>query len=310
MPGVLVSGVTGLVGRFVVAALLETTTEEVHALTRRPLPAPFDTHSRLRVWQADLGEAARLTQILREARPAVVIHPAAIADVDACERDHALAYAANVQGAANLARASAAVGAHVIYVSTDYIFDGSEANPGPYGETATPHPVNYYGVTKLEAERVVSSICAGRVGLAICRTALVYGVNPAGRTNFVVSMVNDLRAGKRIRAVTDQQNTPTAAASLAEMLMAAAQQRAVGLFHTAGGELLTRYALALAVADHFGLDRSLITPLRSGELGQLAHRPLFSGLRVEKAERELGVRAWNIRQGLDWLQTLLEAGNA
>ena len=309
MSGILVSGVTGLVGRAVLARLLETTDEEIHALTRRPLPAPFDTNPRLRVWQADLGEAERLMQVLREARPAVVIHPAAIADVDACERDHALAYAVNVQGAANLARASAAVGAHVIYVSTDYIFDGSETNPGPYDETATPRPVNYYGVTKLEAERVVSSICAGRVGLAICRTALVYGLNPAGRTNFIVSMVNDLRAGKRIRAVTDQQNTPTAAANLAEMLVAAAQKRVVGLFHTAGGELLTRDALALAVADHFGLDRRLITPLRSSELGQLARRPLLSGLRVEKARRALGVRAWNIQQGLDWLSKLMEEGH-
>jgi dTDP-4-dehydrorhamnose reductase len=306
MAGVLVSGVTGLVGRHVLERLLETTDEEVHALKRRPLPAPFDTHPRLRVWQADLNDAGRLEQALREARPAVVIHPAAVADVDLCERDHALASAANVQGAANLARASAAVGAHFVHVSTDYVFDGSQAHPGPYDESAEPHPVNYYGVTKLEAERLLSDICAGRVGLAICRTALVYGVNPLGRTNFVVSMVNEMRAGRRIRAVTDQQNTPTAAANLAEMLVAAANKRATGLFHMAGGELLTRYALALAVADHFGLDRSLVTPLRSAELGQLARRPLLSGLRVDKAERELGARAWNMQQGLDWLSGQME----
>ncbi len=306
MSGMLVSGVTGLVGRFVLAALLETTDAELHALTRRPLPAPFDTNPRIRAWQADLSEAERLTLVLREARPEVVIHPAAIADVDACERDHALARAVNVEGAANLARASAAVGAHVIHVSTDYVFDGSQAHPGPYSETSATHPVNYYGETKLEAERLVSDICAGRVGLAICRTALVYGVNPAGRTNFLVTILNDLRAGRTVHAVTDQQNTPTPAASLAEMLVAAAQQRAVGLFNTAGGELLTRYALAVAVADHFGLDRGLITPLLSAELGQLARRPLLSGLRVDKAERELGVRAWNIQRGLAWLAALLD----
>src|SRR6185437_16062802 len=98
------------------------------------LPAPFGANPRIRCWQADLSEAERLTQALREARPAVVIHSAAIADVDACERDHALARAINVEGAANLARASAAVGAHVIHVSTDYVFDGSQANPGPYAD--------------------------------------------------------------------------------------------------------------------------------------------------------------------------------
>src|SRR5215831_18335452 len=156
MSGILVSGATGLVGRFVLEALLETTNEPLHALTRRPLPAPFDARARIRSWQADLREAERLTQALREARPAVVIHPAAIADVDACERDHALASAVNVEGAANLARASVAVGAHFIHVSTDYVFDGSEVDPGPYAETAPTHPVNYYGETKLEAEQVVS----------------------------------------------------------------------------------------------------------------------------------------------------------
>ncbi len=307
MAGILVSGATGLVGRHVLSALLETTDEEIHALARRPLPAPFANHPRIRAYQADLSDANRLVDVLNTARPAAVIHTAAIADVDACERDHALAYAVNAEGAANMARAAVAVGAHFVHVSTDYVFDGSLEAPGPYDETATPHPVNYYGETKLEAERLVSELCANRIGLAICRTALVYGVNPAGRLNYMVGMVNELRAGRAIRAVTDQQNTPTPAASLAEMLIAAARQRATGLFHTAGGELITRYSLALALAYHFKLDPALVTPLRSAELGQLARRPLLSGLRVEKAERELGVRAWSLKQGMIWLESAMNA---
>ncbi len=301
MPGVLVSGVTGLVGRYVALRLLEQGEQEVHALARRPLALLAD-HPRLRLYQADIVEYGPLQAIFQAVRPEVVIHPAAIADVDQCERDHALARTVNVAGAANMARACAEVGAHLIHVSTDYVFNGAPETPGPYGEDAQPDPVNYYGQTKLEAEQRVSEICAGRVGLAICRTALVYGLNPAGRVNFLVMMVNELRAGRRIRAVTDQQNTPTHAANLAEMLLAAAARRATGLFHTAGGELLTRYALAQAVAARFGLDASLITPLHSADLGQLARRPLLSGLRVEKAERELGVRAWDIQRGLEELR--------
>jgi dTDP-4-dehydrorhamnose reductase len=298
MPGILVSGATGLVGRYVLLRLLEQSEQEVHALARKPLLPPLADHPRLHVHQADITEADRLRAVLRDARPEVAIHPAAIADVDQCERDHALARAVNVEGAANMARACAEVGAHLVHVSTDYVFNGKPETPGPYAEDAPTDPVNYYGQTKLEAEERVNAICAGRVGLAICRTALVYGLNPAGRANFLVMMVNELRAGRRIRAVTDQQNTPTHAANLAEMLVAAAAQRATGLYHTAGGELLTRYALAQAVAASFGLDASLITPLLSADLGQLARRPLLSGLRVEKAERELGVSAWNIQQGL------------
>ena len=298
MAGILVSGVTGLVGRYVLEALLAQGEEELHAVTRGPLPAPFAGHPRIRQHQVDITDAAAVDAALREARPVVVIHPAAIADVDACERDHALARAVNCDGAANMARACAAVGAHLIHVSTDYVFDGSETNPGPYDESATPHPVNFYGQTKLEAEHRVSELCAGRVGCAICRTALVYGLNLAGRQNFIVGMVNDLRAGRQVRAVTDQQNTPTHAANLAQMLVRAAERRVTGLYHTAGAELITRYQLALLVAQTFDLETSLILPMSSAELGQRARRPLLSGLRVERAEHDLGVQAWTMQQGL------------
>jgi dTDP-4-dehydrorhamnose reductase len=305
MSGFLVSGVTGLVGRHVLAALLAQPGEELHALTRQPLPAPFAGHPRIRAYQADLTDADAVAAAMRAARPAVVIHPAAIADVDACERDHALAYAVNVGGAANIARACAAVGAHLIHVSTDYVFDGSAANPGPYDEGAAPHPINYYGQTKLEAEQQASDICAGRVGCAICRTALVYGVNPTGRTNFLLSILENLRAGRPVRAVTDQYNTPTHAANLAAMLIAAARRRATGVYHTAGGERISRYQLVLALAQYFGLDASPVVALSSAELGQPAKRPLLSGLRAEKAERDLGVQAWPLREGFAALKQAL-----
>ncbi len=302
MARILVSGVTGLVGRYVVLRLLEQNEHELYVLSRGPLTPPLADHPRVQLHQADITEYGPLQAVCKAARPDVVIHPAAIADVDQCERDHALARAVNAYGAANMARACVEVGAHLVHVSTDYVFNGAKDTPGPYDERARPDPVNYYGQTKLEAEERVSEICTGRVGLAICRTALVYGVNPAGRTNFLVMMVNELRAGRRIRAVTDQQNTPTHAANLAEMLVAAAERRATGLYHTAGGELLTRHALAQAVAAQFGLDASLITPLLSADLGQLAKRPLLSGLRTEKAERELGVPAWSMQRGLEQLR--------
>jgi len=302
MPGFLVSGVSGLVGRHVLAGLLEQSSEELHTLARRPLPAPFAGQPRIRAHQADITDADAVAAALREARPAVVIHPAAIADVDICERDHALAHAVNVAGAANIASASAAVGAHLVHVSTDYVFDGSATNPGPYDEGTAPHPINYYGQTKLEAEQLVSAICAGRVGCAICRTALVYGINPAGRTNFILSILENLRAGRQVRAVTDQYNTPTHAANLAAMLIAAAERRATGLYHTAGGERTSRYQLVLSLAQYFRLDTSPVVTLTSAELAQPAKRPLLSGLSVAKAERELGVPAWSLQQGFAALQ--------
>jgi dTDP-4-dehydrorhamnose reductase len=134
MPGILVSGVTGLVGRYVLLRLLEQDGNEVHALARGPLAPPLADHPRLQLHQADITEYRPLQAIFKTAQPAVVIHPAAIADVDPCERDHAQARAVNVSGAANMARACVEVGAHLIHVSTDYVFNGAQDTPGPFSK--------------------------------------------------------------------------------------------------------------------------------------------------------------------------------
>jgi nucleoside-diphosphate-sugar epimerase len=119
----------------------------------------------------------------------------------------------------HLAAACVWQGAPLLHVSTDYVFPGTDAAPGPYGEGAAVGPVNHYGRTKLEGERAVEAVCAGRVPWLVARTALVYGHIPGGRGNFVSWLAGELRAGRRVRVVDDQWNTPTLADDLAAAVL-------------------------------------------------------------------------------------------
>lgn len=301
MSGILVTGAGGLVGGKVVRQLLATEGGPIYAIYHRPPLGALDTTGRLRTHIVDLadpgevvlsalkGRSTGIAKIIAAAEPTLVLHAAAMTNVDACERERSLAYAVNVRGTAAIAHACAAVGSRLVYVSTDYVFDGSEEHPGPYREEAPVHPIGYYGLTKLQGEEAVQEQCAGRTSWAICRTAVVYGYTPGTRSNFALWTLGELRAGRTIRVVTDQFNTPTLADHLAEMLITIGQRGGEGIYHTAGADCLDRLSFAQELAAAFGLDASLLQPTTTAALQQVAPRPLRSGLLCRRIERELGI---------------------
>ncbi len=186
---------------------------------------------------------------------------------------------ANVAGPRNLAEVAREAGAYLLHVSTDYVFPGDEAQPGPYAEGDAVRPINYYGLTKLHGDEAVARVC-GEMPYTIVRTALVYGTG--GRSNFVTWLAGELHAGRRVRIVNDQFNTPTLADDLACLLLWLAQNQRTGMYHTAGPDLVGRHEWARAIAEHFRLDTSLIDWVTTAELNQPAPRPRFSGLRCER----------------------------
>jgi dTDP-4-dehydrorhamnose reductase len=199
----------------------------------------------------------------------VVVHAAAMTDVDGCERDPAAAEAANAAGTANVA----ATGARVILISTDYVFDG--ASQRPYREDDPTGPISAYGRTKLAAERAVLA----RPGNLVVRTAWVYG---EGR-NFIRSILAAERAGKPLRVVDDQRGRPTWAADLAAALAHLLAAETTGIVHVTGdGEPCTWADLAEVVVGH------PVERITTAELGAAAPRPRFSVLDVGRA-RALGV---------------------
>jgi len=233
--------------------------------------------------QLDATNLAAVKELVWNFSPEVIINAAAYTDVDGCEREKELSWKANVTAVENLITASRLVGARVVHISTDYVFDGKA---GPYDETATPNPLSYYGKEKLASENAVR---ASGENWAIVRTMVVYGVAPKVKKNFAIWLVQELKKGNRVNIVCDQFGNTTLADDLARGIYELVRQNKRGLYHIAGSDILSRFEFAQKLAKEFGFDTSLIHPIRTAELNQLAVRPLQSGLITLKAQAELGI---------------------
>ncbi len=280
-----ITGAGGVVGtKLVEQAVASGAYDHICALTHG-LPAQASTDQVTWMHLAIEDEAA-LTDLAAHAPPQVIINPAAMTNVDRCESQHDEASRANAAGPRMLARVARAHGAHLFHVSTDYVFPGDAAHPGPYREDAVPRPINYYGQSKLDGEVAVRAEMADDAPYAIVRTALVYGLIPGGRMNFVTWLVRELQAGRRVRIVRDQFNTPTLADDLAALLLWQAAHGTTGIYHGAGPDLIGRHDWALRISAHFKLDSNLIDWVSTAELGQPAPRPLRSGLQCARWEAD------------------------
>ncbi len=287
---VLVTGAHGLLGQKLCELLDAEPGSELIATGRGP--------SRLELRQGsyktlDVTDEAAVHQVIRQTRPDVVIHTAAMTQVDQCETDQDACWLNNVTAVRFVADACNQTGAQLIHLSTDFVFDGTH---GPLDETATPNPISHYGKSKLESEHEVEKL---KTPWTIIRTVLVYGVTKdQSRSNIVLWVKRSLEEGKTIRVVTDQYRTPTLAEDLAVGCLLAAKKKATGLYHISGDEMMTPYEIALRVADHFGLDQNLIRETNSTEFRQPAARPPKTGFIIEKARRELSYEPRTFREGL------------
>lgn len=290
---ILLTGANGLLGQKLVTLLRQQPAVEIVA-TGRGASRLTDLYPDLRFVALDVTDEAQVRQVLGQERPTHVIHTAAMTNVDECELNHEPCWRQNVTAVEHLAAACAALDVHLTHLSTDFIFDGSA---GPLAEDATPAPISYYGESKLAAERAVQ----GAAGLrwAIGRTVLVYGVlHGGGRTNIVLWVRDSLRAGKPIKVVDDQWRTPTLAEDLAQGCWLLARHSAQGIYNISGDELLTPYAMALRVADYFGLDKGLIEKADASTFSQPARRPARTGFVIGKARKELGYRPHSFEEGI------------
>lgn len=235
---------------------------------------PVDLRSTMS-YQLDITNQKLTYRLIKKLNPDYIICTAAHTGVDYCEIHRSEAYNVNVAGTRNVSEASDEIGAKLVYVSTDYVFDGAK---GMYREGDVTNPINYYGKTKLEGEHVVKSTCNDWV---IARTSVLYGWNPA-KPNFVAWALDELMAGNRIRIVNDQFNSPTLADNLADMLIELIKRDEHGVFHISGGERISRYDFAIKVAEIFDLNSELIEPITSDHLNWTAKRPADSSLDVSK----------------------------
>ncbi|MDD5449012.1 MAG: NAD(P)-dependent oxidoreductase [Candidatus Omnitrophica bacterium] len=226
--------------------------------------------------------------------PDTVIHAASIGNVDYCEKNKNQAELTNIIGSRNMIEACAENGCSMIFTSSNAVFDGEHP---PYDEAAAPNPVDYYGITKLETEKALAS---SGIKYSIVRLMTMYGWNhPLERQNPVTWILERLLRKERLNIVNDIYNNHLFAGNAAEAIWAIVRHEKEGIYHIAGGETVSRYDLALNVADCFGLDRGLINPVASSFFSQLAQRPKNTSYKIDKMEKDLLVRGLGIREGLE-----------
>ncbi|MCW4000725.1 MAG: dTDP-4-dehydrorhamnose reductase [Candidatus Bathyarchaeota archaeon] len=229
----------------------------------------------------NVADREQVLETIKKLKPDVVVHAASLTDVDKCEVDKALAWKVNVEGTKNVADACEETESFLFYVSTDYVFSGEK---GCYVESDSPEPLNYYGLTKLEAEIIVYYL----PNSCVVRPSVIYGATPAaGKVNFALWLIESLRKGNRVKIVKDQWITPTLNTNLAEMTLEVVDRRLTGVYHLCGATRVSRLEFAQQIAEVFGLDKSLIDKVTTSQFNWMAQRPTDSSLDTSKAQRQL-----------------------
>ncbi len=249
----------------------------------------------------DITDAVKLRDVVVSNKPDVIIHAAAMTQVDECEKDKQACYNVNVSATRFLIDAAKEIDARFIYISTDFVFDGQT---GPYDEHAEPSPVNYYGSTKMAAEKAVME---SGLHWSIIRTVLVYGNTVEGtRSNLVSWVKSSLEEGKSIKLVGDQHRTPTFVGDLVKGILLVLEKPIDGIFHISGKENLTPYDMGLATAKYLHLDENLLEKVDTRSFPQAGVRPLKTGFIIDKAREELGFEPLSFQESLELMYGVSE----
>ncbi len=279
-------GITGLVGSRIVELL-----GEVYEFI------PLGTKESVDITNKNSLESAMKDQ--EDAK--IVLHLAAKSSVDGCEEDKSLgengmAWKINVEGTRNVVEICKEFEKKLLYISTDFVFDGTKDE---YSEQDVPNPINWYGVTKYEAEKIVSG--AG-IQYSIARIAYPYRSNFSQKKDFVRAILDRLQNKQKVEAVTDHIMTPTFIDDIAFAIDAIIQKNASGIFHAVGSQSLSPYDAACSIANEFGCDLSLISKTTQKEFfNGRATRPFCLKLKNDRI-LQLGVTMKTFAEGLQELK--------
>jgi dTDP-4-dehydrorhamnose reductase len=291
MKTVLVTGSNGLLGQKITENILLNKQFNLVATSKGPNRYP-DQDGYLYA-EMDILDPGQVRNVVSKYKPDVIIHTAAMTNVDTCEQQKELAYALNVGAVKTLIAVCETLNIQLIHLSTDFIFDGEA---GPYEETAKPAPLSFYGKTKVEAEEILQK---SHCKWAIVRTILVYGiVKDKSRSNIVLWAKNALEKGEPLNIVNDQWRMPTLAEDLAEACLKVVEKEATGIYHISGKDMMSISELVGRVADHYHLDKSYINEVSSTTLAQSAGRPKRTGFILDKAMRDLDYKPHSFEAGM------------
>lgn len=290
---ILITGSNGLLGQKLVRHLENQPGFHCIATSKGERRFPING-SNIQYESMDILHFKEVKKVFKKHTPEAVINTAAMTQADHCQQNKESAYQVNVGAVKNLVEYCNYQRIHLIQLSTDFVFDGSS---GPYDEEDIPNPVNYYGETKFLAEQtVLKTNCPATV----IRTILVYGITSnMSRSNFFLWVVGNLGKGIPLRIVEDQFRNPTLVEDLAIGCMLVLEKRKYGIYHIGGRNLLSPYQFACRISDFYGFDTSLITPVSAENFKEIAQRPLVTGLKIEKAVKELNYQPHSFEESMN-----------
>ena len=290
---ILITGANGLLGQALVRWLASNVYCDVLAtgLDASPRQAAAVSYGYASM---DICNAQDVRLIMEDFEPQWVINCAAFTKVDRCEMEREHCWQINAQGVEHLANACRGVGARLLQVSTDFVFDGTQEM---YQENDRPNPLSFYGKSKLAGENAARK--AGIDQWCVVRTSVIFGA-ATQRTgeDFVGWVRSRLMSNEPVHVFTDQWRTPTYSYDLAKGIAQIIQCGTSGVYHLTGRDYVTMYDFARAVAEAFSLDGALVQPASQQTIALEAQRPVRSGLIIIKAESEVGYRPMHLNSAL------------
>ncbi len=278
---VLITGAKGILG----SALTEILEERKH----QPIPVDIDDF--------DIREKAEAEKWINKTEPDCIVHSAAFTAVDDCERRKEECFKINGEGTGNIAGAAARKRIPLVYISTDFVFDGRKTSP--YVETDDPAPLSRYGLSKLNGEREVRRYCDR---WTIVRTAWLFGKNGG---NFVRTILKKAHELPVLKVVSDQKGCPTYAKDLSEAVTVLMEKECFGVYHVVNSGSADWYELAETVVRMAGYEDVRIDPIKTENLRQPAERPRYSALSTQKLTNDTGLEMRYWKEALkDYLITL------
>ena len=235
-----------------------------------------------------------ITALIETLKPDITINTVAYSSVDYCETDHSATDILHVDITKDIALSCNKVQSKLIYISTDAVFEGQLNKK--YTEDDVPLPVNYYGKSKLNAEKLVLGISPNNV---VLRSAVIYGWDL--RSKFTSWIIDTLSKNNMVDPFVDQYNTPTLVDDLANSILKIIELDISGLYHATGKTCINRYDFAVKLAKRFSLNKDLIKPVTAKEKKQIAPRPISTCLDSKKLESLLSYNFMNIDEGIDFL---------
>lgn len=249
----------------------------------------------------DVTIKEEVEKILKSIKPDVIINTAAMTNVDLCEDRKESCDQVNVHAVSYLADICLEIDAHLIQISTDFIFDGED---GPYREDDRPNPLSYYGLSKLKSEEI---LCNHDVRWTILRTIIVFGVGEnLSKGNLVLWAKEALLNEEKLNIIDDQFRSPTLAEDLADACILAVKKKAYGVFHASGKDIMSIYEIVERIARHYGNSLDNLNKISTSVLNQKAVRPKKTGFVLDKAQKILGYKPHSFEECLDIIEEQLK----